>query len=317
MVNSTRSLLFVKILLALTILFNTVNSKAAGICLADKSDIALDMKIIAEKLNIKYGDKNLTVKDYINQIYDEQQLKVDRSDPFLKQVNAVGVITDAPLGTQEGYATAVLISPCHVLVNAHGVMNKDAKQGKAPVYISLGQNTCDSKNEFAHQDMPGKVIAIGDQTQDPDSISDSKDYAIVRIQQISDIETPVVSTDFISINDSLATVGFPYSSTYSQKTGLRYPTLNFTRKTSVELDGTFKVLNKEKTPGASGAGMFILDKDEKGDAQMVLGGILVGHRKDGTGGTGLQTAAIIQHLKATNIKAYNEVKVAIQNNSCN
>ena len=253
-----------KIFTILIILLVSIRSLAASTCLVDKSDIAGDMKIITEKLNVKYGDKNLTGKADINQICDDQQLKVDRSDKFLKQVDAVGVITDAPIGSQKGYASAVLISPCHVLVNAHGVMNKDAKQGKAPVYISLGQNTCDSKNEFAHQDMPGKVIAIGDNREDSNQIRDSKDYAIVRIQQISDIEAPVVSTEFISINDSLATVGFPYSHTYSQKTGLRYSTLNFTRMKAVGTDGTFTVLNKENLPGASGSGMFVLDKDEKG-----------------------------------------------------
>ena len=145
MVNSVRTLLFVKILTALTILCITGSSQAAGICLTDKSDIALDMKTITEKLNVKYADKSSNSKSDINQTYDEQQLKVDRSDKFLKQVDAVGIISDNIAGQSVGYATAVLISPCHVLVNAHGVTNKDAKKGKAPVYISLGQNSCESK----------------------------------------------------------------------------------------------------------------------------------------------------------------------------
>ena len=299
----------------------TLYAYAAGTCLSDKSDISEDMNKIHERLAIKYSNSDpLKVAQntkIINQIYDEQQLKVDRSDPFLKQVNAVGVITDAPLGAQKGYATAVLISPCHVLVNAHAVENADAKQGKAPVYISLGQNTCNLENEFAHQNMPGIVIAIGDDVLDSESISSSRDYAVVKVPQVSDIIAPDVSIEFISIADSLATVGFPYSHTYTKKTGLRYPTLNFTRKIAVGIDGTFKVLNKDKLPGASGSGMFVLDKNGQGYAQMVLGGIFVGHRKDESGDTGLFTAAILQHLKATNLKTYNEVKTAIQTNACN
>ena len=110
-----------KVLSILIILLISISSLAASTCLADKSDIAGDMKVIAEKLNVKYWDKNLTGKADTNQIYDNQQLKVDRSDKFLKQANAVGVITDAPIGSQKGYASAVLILPCHVLVNAHGV----------------------------------------------------------------------------------------------------------------------------------------------------------------------------------------------------
>ncbi len=305
---------------AIVIQVISISAYADGTCSLNKSDIAEDMQKIVEKLSVKYGKAGFQNAAYstsdTNKIYDDQQLKVDRTDKFLKQVNAVGIISDGPKGARSEYASAVMISPCHVLVNAHGVTNKEAKQGKAPVYISLGQNSCESPNEFAHQDMAGKVIAIGDTTDGSREIRDSKDYAIVRIKEISDIAAPVVSTEFITINDSLATVGFPLSSTYNQKTGLRYPTLNFTRKTAVGTDGTFETLNKEKLNGSSGAGVFILDQDENGKAQMVLGGIIVGRSKDASGGTGLQTAAIIQHLKATNIKAYNEIKAAIQNNSC-
>lgn len=98
---------------------------------------------------------------------------------------------------------------------------------------------------------------------------------------------------------------------------MRYPTLNFTRETAIGIDGTLKVLNKEALPGASGSGMFVLDSNDQGQAQMVLSGIFIGHRKDASGNIGLQTAAILQHLKATNLDAYNELKKAIQNNSCN
>lgn len=310
-----------KALLILASQLIALNASAAGKCFADKSDISEDMSKINAKLALKYANsdplkaaQNVTI---INQIYDEQQLKVDRSDPFLKQVDAVGVITDAPLGTQQGYATAVLISPCHVLVNALGVMKENAKLGKTPVYISLGQNACDSKNEFAHQDMLGYVIAIGDTTPEAESVNSTKDFAIVKIQSIQDIEFALISTEFMTFNDSILTVGFPFKYTYSQNTGLRYPTINFTRKTAVGIDGTFRVLNKENLPGASGSGMFVLDQDERGKPQIVVGAIFIGPHKDGNGGIGLQTPAILQYLEATNLKAYNEVKTAIQKNACN
>lgn len=299
----------------------TLHVYAAGTCLTDKSDISEDMSKIHAKLAIKYTNsdplkaaQNLTI---INQIYDNQQLKVDRSDPFLKQVNSVGVITDAPLGTQHGYATAVLISPCHVLVNAHAVTNINAENGKAPVYISLGQNTCDSKNEFAYQDMLGDVIAIGDLAPDTEMISASKDYAIVKIQSIQDIQFALISTEFMTINDSIATVGFPFKFTYSQNTGLRYPTINFTRKTAVGMNGTSKFLNNENLPGASGSGMFVLDVNQQGVPKLILGGIFLGPKKDRSGGTGLQTIAILQHLEATNLKVFKEIVSAIRKKSCN
>ena len=180
--------------------------------------------------------------------YNDEQLKVDRSHKMLTTLNAVGVITDAPMDSLDGYASAILISPCHVLVNAHAVLNKNAKLGKENVYISLGQNSCDSKNEFLHQDMPGKVIAVGDSNEDSTKVRASKDRAIIRIKQVSDIKPTPVSTDFINMKDSLATVGFPLVTTFNQKTGLRYPTLNFTRKTSAEPDGTVKILNKADLP---------------------------------------------------------------------
>lgn len=300
--------------------FIMLNARAAGTCLLDKSDIAEDMKKINQKLSVKYptsGFQNVALSQTdLNKIYDKQLLKVDRSDKFLKQANSVGIIANGTADAKTEYASAVLISPCHVLVNAHAVASKEAKQGKEAVYISLGQSTCDSKNEFLYQDLKGKVIAIGDASNDSQEISASKDYAIVRISEIPDIDPALVSTEFITINDSIATIGFPFSATFNQKTGLRYPTLNFTRKTAVGMNGTFKILNNENLPGASGAGMFVLDKNENDDAQLVLGGIFIGPKKDGSGGTGLQTPAILQHLKATNLAAYNELKSSIQRHSC-
>ena len=314
-----------RVLIAIFMFLSTMVAQAAGTCLADKTDIAADMQKITQKLNLKYGNPKL---QQVNEqktdlhehlpadFYNDENLKVDRSNKMLVTLNAVGVITDAPMDSLNGYGSAVLISPCHVLVNAHGVINKNAKLGKENVYISLGQNSCDSKNEFLHQDMPGKVIAIGDSNEDSTKVRGSVDYAIVRIKQVSDIQPTPVSTDFIKRSDSLAMVGFPFSTTYSQKTGLRYPTLNFTRKTGAAPDGTFKMLNNANLPGASGAGVFLLDKDENENAQLVLSGIFLGALTDGSGEVGLHTTAIIQHLQATNLKAYNELLSAIENNTC-
>ena len=281
-----------RVLIAIFMFLSTMVAQAAGTCLADKTDIAADMQKITQKLNLKYGNLKLQQvnglktdlnEDLPDDFYNDEQLKVDRSYKMLTTLNAVGVITDAPMDSFEGYGSAVLISPCHVLVNAHAVTRKDAKLGKENVYISLGQNNCNSKNEFLHQDMPGKVIAIGDSNEDSTKVRASKDWAIIRINQVSDIKAAEVSTDFINMKDSLATVGFPFSTTYIQKSGLRYPTLNFTRKTSAEPDGTVKILNKADLPGASGAGIFLLDKDEKDNPQLVLSGIFVGARIDSSG----------------------------------
>ena len=314
-----------RVLIAIFMFLSTMVAQAAGTCLADKTDIAADMQKITQKLNLKYGNLKLQQvnglktdlnEDLPDDFYNDEQLKVDRSYKMLTTLNAVGVITDAPMDSFEGYGSAVLISPCHVLVNAHAVTRKDAKLGKENVYISLGQNNCNSKNEFLHQDMPGKVIAIGDSNEDSTKVRASKDWAIIRINQVSDIKAAEVSTDFINMKDSLATVGFPFSTTYIQKSGLRYPTLNFTRKTSAEPDGTVKILNKADLPGASGAGIFLLDKDEKDNPQLVLSGIFVGARIDSSGGIGLQTVAIILHMQAINPKAYNELFSAANNNTC-
>ena len=131
----------------------SLTAYAVGECLPDKTDISEDMQKVVQKLTIKYGESPLEGhkvgfnKYELDEMYDEQELKVDRSQPFLDQVNAVGVITDAPLGANIGYGSGVLISPCHVLTNAH-VINKDARKGTIPVYVSLGQSSCESKNVF-------------------------------------------------------------------------------------------------------------------------------------------------------------------------
>ena len=154
----------------------------------------------------------------------------------------------------------------------------------------------------------GKVIAIGDSSV---PAAAGKDYAIVRINKISDIKPAIVSTDDIRSEDSLMSVGFPLRSTYSQKTGLRYPTANFAKMTGTGTDGTFKTSNSLSRPGGSGSGIFILDNDN-GRPQVMLGGI---HQSEG--GVGLQTSTIIEHLKISNPKVLSELSAAIESGACN
>lgn len=294
-------------------------AQAAGTCLSDKLDISEDTKKISQKLAVKYGMSPIEnpgkveyVKGNVDEIYGEQEMKVDRSQPFLNQVNAVGVITDAPMATSTEYATAVLISPCHILTNAHAIAKDAAQKGNAPVYVSLGQNSCESKNEFSHQDMPGKVIAIGDYKVGDDEVQVAEDYAIVRIQNVSDIKPVIVATQYVTVADALMVVGFPHKATYTQKTGLRYPTANFQRMTGVGLDGTFETTNTTPSKGGSGSGLFLMGADQQGNAKVFLAGI---HQSEG--GRGVQTAEIVRRLRNSNPKALAEVTKAIQKGSCN
>ena len=73
------------------------------------------------------------------------------TDKLMKQVNAVGIIKPFPKSIN--HATAILVSPCHVLVNSHAVSDIQAKKSQASVYISLGQSTCESPNEFAYENI--------------------------------------------------------------------------------------------------------------------------------------------------------------------
>lgn len=299
-------------LLLLAILLITLNVRAAGKCLSDKSDIREDTQKIMEKLTIRYGSSNLQKatnieKNYkvLEKIYDEQELKVDRSDAFLKQVNSVGVVTNGPAENPISYGTAVLVSPCHVFINAHAIVNQQIKDGQSPILISLGQNTCASKNEFAYQDIKGQVVASGN------AHDQSSDYAIVRIPKISDIEPALIATEYILKGTPLLTVGFPYKSTFPQTTGFRYPTANFSKAVDIAADGTFGVLNTSDSAGGSGSGVFIMD-DDNGRPLVFLAGI---HRSQQ--GRGLQTAAILEHLKANNLKIYNELANSIRSKSCN
>ena len=309
--NTTHNIL--QIIIA-TILFQmiAVSALAAGTCLSDKSDIREDTQKIMEKLTIRYGTSNLQKatnieKNYkvLNKLYDEQELKVDRSDAFLKQVNSVGVVTNGPAENPISYGTAVLVSPCHVFINAHAIVNQQIKDGQSPILISLGQNTCDSKDAFSHQDIKGQVVASGNPNEP------SSDYAIVRIPKISDIVPALIATEYILQATPLMTVGFPYKSTFSQPTSLRYPTANFSKATSISADGTFGVLNTSSSASGSGSGVFIMD-DDSGRPQVVLAGI---HRSQQ--GRGIQTAVILEHLKANNLKIYNELAKSIRTKSCN
>ena len=304
-----------KILSILAILFFSISSQAAGTCLSDKSDISADMKKIHEKLAVITfitPNKNITTGIDIRKLYDDQQLKVDRTDKLLKQVNAVGIIK--PSLNDINHATAILISPCHVLVNAHAVPNIQAKKSLASVYVSIGQSTCESPNEFAYNDMLGKVIAIGDPSDSESGRNHAHDYAIIKLSQsINDIELPIVSEEPLHGLESLISVGFP-SSTVESKSGFRYPTASFSKPTIFNGVGTFRYSNTKTEDGASGSGMFFLDKNEDGTSQFVLAGIIVGSSV--YGGLAIQTAQILQHLKTSNYKAYKEIEAAIKTNSC-
>ena len=293
-----------------------VNAQAAGTCLSDKSDISEDMKKIHEKLAVITSippNKNFTTGINIRKLYDDQQLKVDRTDKLMKQINAVGIIKPFPNSINS--ATAILISPCHVLVNSHAVPNIKAKKSIDSVYISIGQSSCESPNEFTNNNIPGKVIFMGDKSEIEQKIDDSRDYAIVKLSQmISNIELPLVSEEPLQGLESLISVGFPLS-TVESKSGYRYPTASFSKPTIFNQDGTFQYSNDKTEDGSSGSGMFILDKNEDGTSQFVLTGINVGSNI--RGGFAIQTAQILRNLKVNNFKVYKEIEAAIRNNSCN
>lgn len=314
--KNSKSIIVVSIFIFIQIF--SLSAKAAETCLSNKLDISENTKKISQKLTVKYGKSPIEnlgkvafVKGNVDEIYDDQELKVDRSQPFLNQVNAVGVITDAPLNNSTEYASAVLISPCHILTNAHAIVKEEARKGKTPVYVSLGQNTCESKNEFSHQDMPGKVIAIGNFNLANDVVRVAEDFAIVRIKNISDISPAVVSTDYITANEPLMIVGFPSRSTDTQKTGLRYPTANFSKMKNFSIDGSFTTNNTLSRKGGSGSGLFVMGEDEAGKAKVFLAGI---HESDG--GRAIQTAEIVKRIANSNPKALDEVIKAIENNTC-
>lgn len=298
----------------------TLPAQAVGTCLSDKSDIGEDTKKVSQKLAIKYGKspiensgKVVYLKDNMDEIYDEQELYVDRSLTFLDQLNAVGIITVAPMVNSTGYGTAILISTCHVLTNAHATPKGSAQKGNAPVYVSLGQKTCESDNEFLHQDMPGKVIAIGNykHNEEEDDMTVAEDYAIVRIKNITDVKPVVVVVEYISRAEALMIVGFTHRATYTQKTGLRYPTANFLRMKDIGTDGTFKATNTLSRKGGSGSGLFALGEDAQGKAKVFLAGI---HESEG--GQGIQTAEIVKRLANSNPKVLDEVTRAIEDGMC-
>lgn len=302
---------FFKILSILFTLVFSISAHAAGTCLVDKSDIKSDMKKIAEKLDVVYASD--AKSSSVNKIYDNQQLIVDRTDPFLKQVNAVGVIKAQPNGIN--HATAILISPCHVLVNAHAVTNQQAKKSLDFVYISLGQNRCNLPNEFVYSDIPGRVIAIGDGSENERDINSAHDYSIIKISQtISDIDLPIIAEENMLVTDTLMMVGYPEDATSDQKSGLRYPTASFTKPTLFNKNGMFKISNNATREGSSGSGLFVLDKSADQNRQTVLTGIHVGSNRYGA--IAIQTSSILAHLKSTNPQVYNQLKSSIESNTC-
>ena len=315
--NTTTQSILKIVALAMMIQGITLTTHAAGTCMVDKSDIREDTQNISEKLALKYGTSptkefkkvDLTKFDVnkkfdTNKMYDDQELKVDRTVPFLDQLNAIGVVSDRSLGSLSEYGSAVLISPCHVLINRHATANEDVRQGNLAIFISLGQTSCEDENEFLHQDMAGKVIAVGN------SLLGAEDYALVRINALPDIKPALVSIEYMSYAQSLMIVGFPLKSTHTQKTGFRYPTANFVKMKDIGPSGTFVMSNTSHRPGGSGSGVFVLD-DDNGRPVLVLAAI---HRSEG--GIGIQTASILDNLKTNNPRVFKELAHSIKTNSC-
>ena len=101
-------------------------------------------------------------------------------------------------------------------------------------------------------------------------------------------------------------VGFPHRSTYTQKTGLRYPTANFLRMKEVGSNGTFETTNTLSRKGGSESGLFAMGEDEQGKAKVFLAGI-----HEGDGNRGIQTVEIVKRLAASNPKVLAELTKAI------
>ena len=198
-----------------------------------------------------------------------------------------------------------------MLIPAHGVLTSSVKNGVAPIFISIGQSTCYSSNEFLHQDIIGKVIATGDYPKNLDKINPALDYAIVRISQIVDIKPALIPTEYMSPANSLMVVGFPLTYTFNTKTGFRYPTASFVKLMNIGSDGSFTTSNTKNDFGSSGSGVFVLDEDKERPELIVAGMIR------GRSGWGIQTAAILIRLKKDSPEIFKELGDAIQTNSCN
>src|SRR5690349_1089998 len=98
---------------------------AAENCHMNNPGANADVRELAELIKSNFGGAKAGMKKVsIKNIYDGKDRKVDRTLPIFHQLNAVGIMTHEPKASMKYYGTSVLISPCHVIVNRHTLLDK-------------------------------------------------------------------------------------------------------------------------------------------------------------------------------------------------
>ncbi|MES3038346.1 MAG: hypothetical protein V4736_10610 [Bdellovibrionota bacterium] len=309
--------------LALVILAFAFGStaKADANCGLQNPSVLKDTETFADMLVSHYSDKapklqnvSFTSKSAAPAL-DNKYLKIDRSLNYLNQLDSVGIMTSSPFQNAPiSSASAILVSPCHVLSVRHGMPQVGSK-----MFFSVGQNSCDSKDQFKNMNAEATLVMKGFSRTErglaPNSIKDdqlqSDDLSVFKIKPIHNVKPAKISTYNLMSGELAMTVGFPDEAILANPTS---PYRNsygvFAKTIGLTPFGTHQLSNTKDAPGLSGAGVFVMDEDDSGKPAPLLTGMNYG------GGEMISMDKILSRIKERDQQLHREILEAQSTGIC-
>lgn len=201
-------------------------------------------------------------------------LRLERASDISGALMSVGVLSHLPItNTRGANLSGVLVSPCHVLTAAHGVL------GQGALYFSLGRGWA---SEFQYLNMPAEVIARGQSLAEREiempeaqrmTVLSQDDWALLRIAPIADIPPATMSLVGVTDVTLLLAAGFPVEEvSANRRQPYRFTYGKFARGQNI---GTFGLtrLSIRGADGLSGGGVFRISAAPDGSSALKLVGI--------------------------------------------
>ncbi len=202
----------------------------------------------------------------------DNRVVVDRTNPSYAETNAIGVVTKP---NSSGYGTGFLISPCHVLTNAHVVaMDRRKSSVGSKVKFSVGQDPSGEK-QFTEFLVDGTVVAQGiidhkealkSKEYKPKKSDTNTDWAVIKLSKPIGKKVGFLTysqADYKHLKDlSVITAGFPGSRTQNgADLSKMYGDINC-KILGINAETGYLQHTCQTSPGQSGSPIIV--KDSKG-----------------------------------------------------
>lgn len=280
---------------------------AQAVCsMAQKESLLQDSKDLLAKVT----ETNQSTGGFIKASYnsnsqasessvDSKFHKVDRSHPYFKDFNGVGLITIDKFSpdTTRSWGSAVLIGSCYILTNKHVVdgllktKNRSLKTGEK-FNFSVGQGeSCDNQQPFSASNQAVELVDYGRDLEDQSQDNVRNDWALLKLSKPVSNVNPVRVGSLVIRSKKLFQAGYPKTEI------LEGQKINFSNLVgnAVEIqtrypDGAIDTNDGKYHPGLSGGAAF-QNKSIDGKPSAFLAGLHVGIGNETGQTTGLILSA--------------------------